>query len=111
VPGFEKVYIVLSRLDHDLRDEMLVLVLGEQRLDAVRLGTDAVDQADVGAVRVGVDVVPSGESVAGGERGREQHAIRAFNRHEVFADDEGRRAVVVQEVVELVQIGHRSDSC
>ena len=62
-------------------------------------------------VGIAVDVVPAGEVVAGGEGGREQHAVGPFDRHQVFADDKGGRAVVGQVVVELVQVGHRSDSC
>ena len=49
--GVEQVDRLLARLHNDLRHESRVLLLGEERLDAVGLRADAVDQADVLAVR------------------------------------------------------------
>jgi hypothetical protein len=48
--GLEEVDSLLARLDDDLRDQTGVFLLQENRLDAIGLRADAVDQAHVRVV-------------------------------------------------------------
>ena len=80
--------------------------LGEERLDPVGLRADAVDQGDVLAVGIAVDVVATGEPIACGEGGREENAIGAFDGDELFANDECGGAALGEILVELFGVTH-----
>jgi hypothetical protein len=71
VASFEKANAFCPGVDGDLRNEASVVGLGKQRLDAVGLRADAIDQSDVFAVRIAVNVIASGKAIACGESGWE----------------------------------------
>src|SRR5262245_16578409 len=84
---------------------MPVLFLLEDGLDAVSLGANAVNLANIHAVSA-VNVVTAGEPIAACERCGEQDSVCSVDRHQVFPNDESCGAVVVQVAVKLGQIGH-----
>src|SRR5258708_2649857 len=98
----------------NLRNEFLIVVFGKHWLNAVGLGADGVNEGDVLAVQITINVVAAWKSVSGGsgKRGRKNHAVQAFHRHEMFAHDESRRAVVGETIVKLSRvIFHQNYDC
>src|SRR5450631_3935011 len=100
---FEQIYSLATGLDHDLWDKPGVLFCGEQRLDPIGLGTDTVDETNARAVRKTIDVVAARETVSGGKCSRKQHAIGTLNGHEMLADHQGSRPIVLQPRIKAVQ--------
>jgi hypothetical protein len=49
------------------------------------LGADGINESDVFAIWIAINVVATGKSFSGGKRGGEQDSVRAFDGHEVFA--------------------------
>ena len=68
--GVEETDAAVSGTHEDLRDKTIVAGLRKQRLDTVRLGANAVHQADVSTAAEVVDVVSAFERLVFARRER-----------------------------------------
>src|SRR5437867_1164515 len=103
---------LVSGLDDDLGHKCFVVTFGKHRLNPVGLRTNGINEGDVIAVWIAINVVAAWKPVPSSECGGKNHAVLAFHGNKMFTHDEGGSAVVGKVVVKLSQvIAHRIHDC